>query len=73
MANLEEEQIKLIREQVGTSNVVSGLSGGVDSAVASVLVHKAIGKQLTCIFVDHGLLREGEAQEVPTYTRRASA
>ena len=64
MANLEEEQIKLIREQVGTSNVVSGLSGGVDSAVASVLVHKAIGKQLTCIFVDHGLLREGEAQEV---------
>ena len=64
MANLAEEQIRLIREMVGNSNVVSGLSGGVDSAVASVLVHKAIGKQLTCIFVDHGLLREGEAQEV---------
>ncbi len=64
MANLEEEQIKLIRETVGGAGVVSGLSGGVDSAVASVLVHKAIGNQLTCIFVDHGLLREGEAQEV---------
>lgn len=64
MANMEEEQINLIRQKVGSSRVVSGLSGGVDSAVASVLVHKAIGKQLTCIFVDHGLLREGEAEEV---------
>ena len=64
MANLEEEQIKFVRETVGNKKVVSGLSGGVDSAVASVLVHKAIGDQLTCIFVDHGLLREGEAQEV---------
>lgn len=64
MTNLEEEQIKAVRELVGGKKVVSGLSGGVDSAVASVLVHKAIGSQLTCIFVDHGLLREGEAQEV---------
>lgn len=64
MANLEEEQIQLVRETVGGAGVVSGLSGGVDSAVASVLVHKAIGSQLTCLFVDHGLLREGEAEEV---------
>lgn len=64
MESLQQEQIRLIRETVGSSRVISALSGGVDSAVASVLVHKAVGDQLTCIFVDHGLLREGEVEEV---------
>ena len=50
--------------QVGTGRVICGLSGGVDSSVAAVLIHEAIGDQLTCIFVDHGLLRQGEAEEV---------
>ncbi|HEX5695254.1 MAG TPA: glutamine-hydrolyzing GMP synthase, partial [Acidimicrobiia bacterium] len=53
-----------IRAQVGEARVICGLSGGVDSAVAAALVHKAIGSQLTCIFVDHGLLRSGEAEQV---------
>lgn len=57
-------QIEAIREQAGSARVISGLSGGVDSAVASALVHKAIGDQLTCIFVDHGLHRKGEVEEV---------
>ena len=64
MDNFINWQIEAIREQVGSARVISGLSGGVDSAVASVLVHKAIGDQLTCIFVDHGLLRKGEVEEV---------
>lgn len=59
-----EEQIKLIREQVGDSKVICGLSGGVDSSVAAALVHKAIGDQLTCVFIDHGLLRSGEREQV---------
>lgn len=59
-----EAQIAQIREKVGSSHVLCALSGGVDSSVAAVLVHKAIGKQLTCIFVDHGLLRKGEAESV---------
>ncbi|MFW6034988.1 MAG: glutamine-hydrolyzing GMP synthase [Halothermotrichaceae bacterium] len=64
MADFINEEIEAIREKVGSGKVISGLSGGVDSAVASALVHKAIGDQLTCIFVDHGLLRKGEAEEV---------
>lgn len=66
-ANLADELVNDIRAQVGNSTVVSGLSGGVDSSVASVLVHRAIGDRLTCIFVDHGLLRKNEAQEVMDY------
>ena len=64
MAHFRESEVARIREQVGDANVVCGLSGGVDSAVAALLIHEAIGDQLTCIFVDHGLLREGEAREV---------
>ena len=56
--------IEAIRAQVGDGKVICGLSGGVDSSVAAVLIHEAIGEQLTCVFVDHGLLRAGEADEV---------
>jgi GMP synthase (glutamine-hydrolysing) len=59
-----EEQLSLIRAQVGDQKVICGLSGGVDSSVAAALVHEAVGDQLTCIFVDHGLLRQGEAEQV---------
>jgi GMP synthase (glutamine-hydrolysing) len=59
-----EEQVDRIRAQVGGEQVICGLSGGVDSAVAALLVHKAVGDQLTCVFVDHGLLRENEAEQV---------
>jgi GMP synthase (glutamine-hydrolysing) len=59
-----EEQVARIRERVGRDRVLCGLSGGVDSAVAALLVYKAIGDQLTCVFVDHGLLRENEAEQV---------
>src|SRR6185369_366822 len=58
------EQVAAIRAQVGSKEVICGLSGGVDSAVAAALVHKAVGDQLTCVFVDHGLLRAGEAEQV---------
>ena len=64
MAHFRSAEIERIRTQVGTGRVISGLSGGVDSAVASVLIHEAVGDQLTCIFVDHGLLRLNEAEEV---------
>ena len=63
-ASVAEEQIRRIREQVGDGQVICGLSGGVDSSVAALLVHRAIGDQLTCVFVDHGLMRKGEGDQV---------
>lgn len=63
-SSIIEDQVKKIREKVGDAEVICGLSGGVDSAVAAALVHKAIGDQLTCVFVDHGLLRKGEVEQV---------
>ena len=62
--NVIAEQVAKIKSQVGSARVICGLSGGVDSAVAAALVHKAVGDQLTAVFVDHGLLREGEAEQV---------
>ena len=64
MAAFREEKIKQIKAQVMGGKVICGLSGGVDSSVVAVLLHQAIGDQLTCVFVDHGLLRQGEAEEV---------
>ena len=64
MANFCDEQVRKIREKVGGGKVLCAMSGGVDSAVAATLVHKAVGDRLTCIFVDHGLLRKNEAEEV---------
>jgi GMP synthase (glutamine-hydrolysing) len=64
MGAYREEMIRKIREQVGDKQVICGLSGGVDSSVAAILIHEAIGDQLTCVFVDHGLLRKNEAEEV---------
>ncbi|MTH35669.1 glutamine-hydrolyzing GMP synthase [Paracoccus limosus] len=69
MASYKDEAIRKIREQVGDKQVICGLSGGVDSSVAAVLIHEAIGDQLTCVFVDHGLLRLNEAEEVVTMFR----
>ncbi|MEY4067517.1 MAG: glutamine-hydrolyzing synthase, partial [Actinomycetota bacterium] len=62
--NVIAEQVEKIRAQVGDARVICGLSGGVDSAVAAALVHKAVGDQLTCVFVNHGLLRQDEAEQV---------
>ena len=64
MAAYREEAVKAIREQVGEAKVICALSGGVDSSVAAALIHEAVGDQLTCVFVDHGLLRLNEAEEV---------
>ena len=64
MAEFRATKIAEIREQVGDERVICGLSGGVDSSVAALLIHEAIGDQLTCVFVDHGLLRAGEAEQV---------
>lgn len=64
MGAYREQALQAISDQVGDQKVICGLSGGVDSSVAAVLIHEAIGDQLTCVFVDHGLLREGEADEV---------
>jgi GMP synthase (glutamine-hydrolysing) len=64
MSSIVEDQVAAIREQIGTERVICGLSGGVDSAVAAALVHKAVGKQLTCIYVDIGLMRKNESEQV---------
>ncbi|MCC0080982.1 MAG: glutamine-hydrolyzing GMP synthase [Rhodobacter sp.] len=69
MRAYRQDAIEKIREQVGDKRVICGLSGGVDSSVAAVLIHEAIGEQLTCVFVDHGLLRLNEAREVVTMFR----
>ena len=69
MAAFRGDAIASIRKQVGDGRVLCGLSGGVDSAVAAVLIHEAIGEKLTCVFVDHGLLRMGEAEQVVTLFR----
>ena len=70
MTSIIDTAVEQIRAQVGTERVVCGLSGGVDSSVAAALVHRAIGDQLTCVFVDHGLLRAGEAEQVEDTFRR---
>ena len=69
MAEFRATKIAEIREQVGDKRVICGLSGGVDSSVAALLIHEAIGHQLTCVFVDHGLLRAGEAEQVVSLFR----
>jgi GMP synthase (glutamine-hydrolysing) len=69
MAAYRDQKIADIRAQVGSGRVICGLSGGVDSAVAAVLIHEAIGEQLTCVFVDHGLMRSQEADQVVSLFR----
>ena len=71
MASFRDAKIAGIRDQVGSGKVICGLSGGVDSAVAAVLIHEAIGEQLSCVFVDHGLMRLGEAEQVVSLFRNS--
>jgi GMP synthase (glutamine-hydrolysing) len=68
-ASIIDEQVALIREQVGDGRAICGLSGGVDSAVAALIVHRALGERLTCVLVDHGLMRKNEAEQVVTAFR----
>jgi len=68
-ASIVDEQIRRIREQVGDGSVICGLSGGVDSSVAALLVYRAVGEQLTCVFVDHGLMRKDEGEQVVSMFR----
>jgi GMP synthase (glutamine-hydrolysing) len=70
MSSVVDEQVGLIKEQVGDARVICGLSGGVDSSVAAALVHRAIGAQLTCVYVDTGLMRKGESEQVVETFRR---
>ena len=73
MRDYVEEAVARIREQVGDEEVILGLSGGVDSSVAAALIHRAIGDQLTCVFVDHGLLRLDEGADGDGDVRRPPA
>jgi GMP synthase (glutamine-hydrolysing) len=68
-ASIVEDQVQRIRAQVGSGRVICGLSGGVDSSVAALLVHRAVGERLTCVFVDHGLMRKDEGEQVVTAFR----
>jgi len=70
MASFAEEKIQYIKDKVGSGKVLCALSGGVDSSVAAVMVHRAVGKQLTCVFVDHGLLRKDEGDQVEAIFRK---
>ena len=72
IASFIEEATERIRQQVGSGKVVCGLSGGVDSTVAAMLIHRAIGDRLTCIFVDNGLLRHEEAKQIQQAVSRRS-
>src|SRR3712207_7011875 len=71
MKAFRDEAIQRIRAEVDKGRVICGLSGGVDSAVAAVLIHEAIGIQLTCVFVDHGLMRANEAEQVVSLFRNS--
>lgn len=70
MSSFVKDTIQSLKEKIGDKKVLCALSGGVDSSVAALLVHKAVGKQLTCIFVDHGLLRKDEGDQVETVFRK---